>query len=62
MKCCECKFFQQDNADSGLCRRFPPTPVMYASGVFPRVENDFAVCGEFMQKEEKRKAERMTRK
>lgn len=59
MKCGQCRFFCQDGADNGLCRRYPPTPVMYAYGVFPRVEKDSASCGEFATKEEKRKTERM---
>lgn len=61
MICKNCLFYCQDGADRGTCRRYPPTPVLYAYAVFPKVESNSAKCGEFQSKEKqtmKRKGEK----
>lgn len=54
--CQSCKYFMPQAGDQGLCRRSPPTVLIYPSGptvsVFPPMMAD-GWRGEFKQKESK---------
>lgn len=47
--CSTCKFFMQQTEEQGLCRRFPPVPLIHPNGptisVFPPMLNE-GYCGE----------------
>lgn len=49
--CVKCRFFLPDSAEQGLCRRYPPVPVMTMNGLtqaFPCMLN-VGYCGEFIK-------------
>ena len=52
--CATCKYFLAVTEADGLCRRFPPVPLVYPNGptvsVFPPMLNE-GYCGEFKEKE-----------
>lgn len=54
--CSTCKYFMKQSDDQGLCRRSPPTVLVYPTGptisVFPPMLAD-GWCGEFAKKDPK---------
>ena len=50
--CSECKFYLPLDSANGVCRRNPPraSGTTFFSACYPRVEKDFAACGEFKPK------------
>lgn len=51
--CSECKHFLPLDVAYGLCRRYPPAAngQSFLTPVYPKVEKDFAACGEFKEKD-----------
>lgn len=44
MNCGACKFFNENR-----CLRFPPSPTQYGEAVYPRVTENYPICGEFAE-------------
>ncbi len=55
MTCQTCNHFFQTSDEQGLCRRFPPVPLITKSGethsVFPPMLNE-GLCGEHKEKQD----------
>lgn len=53
--CQSCKYFMPQSDEQGLCRRSPPTVLVYPDGqtvsVFPPMLAEEGWCGEFDKKE-----------
>lgn len=50
--CSECEYYLTIDVENGVCRRNPPcaSGTTFFSACYPRVEKDFAACGEFKPK------------
>lgn len=50
--CSECEYYLTIDVGNGVCRRNPPcaSGTTFFSACYPRVEKDFAACGEFKPK------------
>ena len=50
--CSECEFYLPIDVGTGCCRRKPPVAIgtSFFSAVYPRIEKNFAACGEFEPK------------
>ena len=52
MTCQQCEYFYATEVSVGTCRRFPPAAQMHNLATYPKVETDWAICGEFKNKKQ----------